>query len=94
MASPRQHQTHGLEINTWVASGCLTSAWTYDPPTHDAASIERVGAAFNEALRAVAAQCPAAPPAPRAAGALMDSARQKKLAAALQKADRAAVTSH
>jgi non-ribosomal peptide synthase protein (TIGR01720 family) len=91
MASPRQRRTHLLEINAWVAQGRLVAAFTYDEMCHPRATVEALGAAFTRVLRECAAEArsPAVPREPPPSERGLDGGRLARLAAALQKADRA-----
>ncbi len=55
--SPRGARTHLLAVDAAVADGELQVAWTYGEGVHERATVERLAAAFADALRGIVAHC-------------------------------------
>jgi amino acid adenylation domain-containing protein/non-ribosomal peptide synthase protein (TIGR01720 family) len=54
---PANGSTHLLEVVGGVHDGRLEFSWYYQPDRHDRSTVERVAAAFGDALRGIARDC-------------------------------------
>ncbi len=54
LRSPRSHRTHLLEVSGLVAGGCLRMTLEYSANLHRRATLERLAAAYADALRRLA----------------------------------------
>jgi microcystin synthetase protein McyA len=55
--SPRGLRPHLLSVDAMVAFGQLELTWTYGTAVHDRATIQRLGDAYLDAVRALIAHC-------------------------------------
>ncbi|HEX4914745.1 MAG TPA: FkbM family methyltransferase, partial [Vicinamibacterales bacterium] len=55
--SAAAHRAHVLDINGMIVDGRLQMIWTYGSELHRRTTIERLAARYDEALRALIAQC-------------------------------------
>jgi non-ribosomal peptide synthase protein (TIGR01720 family) len=55
--SPRGSRSHLLEVNGFVAGGCLHLNWTYSENLHQRATVEALAQDFVAALRSLIAHC-------------------------------------
>ena len=62
MRAAAGRRPHLIELNGGIADGRLTLDWTYSTTSHRAATIERLSAAFVDALRLFARSVPVAGP--------------------------------
>jgi len=56
-ADPQGKRPYLFKINAWIASGRLQVDWRYSRNVHRAATVERLVAGFEQALRALIAHC-------------------------------------
>ncbi|HEU0080371.1 MAG TPA: condensation domain-containing protein, partial [Longimicrobiaceae bacterium] len=57
--APEGERSHLLEVNALVTGGRLEVGWTYAEGVHSRAKVERIAAAYLDALRALVAHCAA-----------------------------------
>ncbi|HEX8190484.1 MAG TPA: amino acid adenylation domain-containing protein [Pyrinomonadaceae bacterium] len=56
-AEPEARRPYLIEVNTFVAGGCLRVEWEYGARVHRGAAVEKLAGAFREHLKAVVGHC-------------------------------------